>query len=541
MIHERQTIVTKCLSSLALILFVGCASHTALQSDYAGYSEVYGDANNQQMLLNLAREEHEEPIYFIQLASISSQYQFMLGGGVSSSVTKNYPSEYLSSQSTTTGATPPTGGDTSSSGFTAFMKYMFGISGSANTSFTQTPIFQFIPLTGTNLSGAVLNPISDKVFYTFYDQDWPADWVARIMVDSVAHENIRSVTTTNLGIWMQSANILTNYVPIVITNKANQVSPYLEEEYTAVIATNFVPSPVPIITQHLETNYEYWVNDPNSSSYPHFLEYCKTLRFLQRYNILGIDRGSGSNIVDIARDPSKVKLADIVSAIGSGLSVNYIPASNLLVVSKQNQDFKFHKNQIPTPGFSTNPGYFDKMNRQYSLQQLATNEDYQAARDWVLYPKAQLLADRIVADHIKLKMRTFEAALFSAANEQREFEYYETHTPPYANLSFQANQYGPVATLILGDGVPYNVRPILTLHYRAMERAQLTKVAQIGHDGETYTIGDLEGRYARHDPLIGDRFNVYQNRMVFSLVNYLFLQTAINSQNLPVQQLIQVQ
>jgi hypothetical protein len=64
-------------------------------------------------------------------------------------------------------------------------------------------------------------------------------------------------------------------------------------------------------------------------------------------------------------------------------------------------------------------------------------------------------------------------------------------------------------------------------------------LAQITHDGETYTIGDLED--ATNDPLITNNFNFYQNRAVFSLVNYLYLQTAINSQNLPVQQLIQVQ
>jgi hypothetical protein len=304
--------------------------------------------------------------------------------------------------------------------------------------------------------------------------------------------------------------------------------------------------------------------------------------------MLNVDQGTGSNVVD-AVEASKIKLADIVSAIGAGLSVR-LRGSNEIVVSKPNQAFKFDYNEIPVPGLSwftnsanvthyscviarltetfkkeqlatnllyidatnffalsNNPDRFVEMERQYREEQresqLETNNEYQNAKTWVSYMKAGHLAERIASDHITFKMRTFEAALFTVAGEERKFAYYTNPDKEllWTNLTFRAAKFGPIATLSREPGLSYNLRPILMLHYGPSERSQLKIVAQINHDGDAYTIGDLEGANDNCDPLIDGNFNFYQNRTVFSIINYLFLQTAINSQNLPVQQLIQVQ
>jgi hypothetical protein len=291
----------------------------ALKSDFENYSEVYGDSSNRQMLLNLAREAHEEPINFIQLAQISSQYSFMLGGGFTSSDVNNIPGFYRSGTTMTTGSTPPTGGNTITRAFGTYVKNALTLGGSANTSLTQNPIFQFVPLTGTNFSQAVLFPIPEKVFDTFYDQNWRADWLARIMVESVAIENI---TTNTESIWITNyetkAVLRTNsYNAIEVTNNGVisadvhfDISPIIETNYDNPL-TNYKTS----ITT-FKTNYTYWVNDPNNPTYPNFLWFCDTLRYAQENHYIGLEQQTGSNVVYTS---TNTKLADVVSALAAGL------------------------------------------------------------------------------------------------------------------------------------------------------------------------------------------------------------------------------
>jgi len=63
-------------SQLKLLTINTVASVASFQTSYANFSAVYADSNNRQLLTNLAREQQDEPVYFIQLASISSEYQF---------------------------------------------------------------------------------------------------------------------------------------------------------------------------------------------------------------------------------------------------------------------------------------------------------------------------------------------------------------------------------------------------------------------------------------------------------------------------------
>ena len=58
--HRHTKIWTKALLFPPVVLLWGCTSPMALHHDYDDYSEVYADASNRQLLLNLARESQEQ-------------------------------------------------------------------------------------------------------------------------------------------------------------------------------------------------------------------------------------------------------------------------------------------------------------------------------------------------------------------------------------------------------------------------------------------------------------------------------------------------
>src|ERR1700722_8339451 len=93
----RRNVLAKRLLLLALICLSGCLSHVAMRKDQVNYSRAYGDSSNEQLLLNLARLANDDPVYFVQLGSISSAYQFGTSAGFSPSYVNNTPSFYQSS------------------------------------------------------------------------------------------------------------------------------------------------------------------------------------------------------------------------------------------------------------------------------------------------------------------------------------------------------------------------------------------------------------------------------------------------------------
>jgi hypothetical protein len=476
---QQTKVYAKWITILPLIGLCGCVSSKILKGDYDNYSEAYADSSNKQLLLNLARESHEEPAYFIQLASISSQYQF----------------------STSVGITPSY----------VFRHSPASLGGSLSANVLQNPVFQFLPLTGTNFVQAVLTPITDKVFLTFYDQGWSADWVARTMVESVEELTITNGTTNIIE------NITTNIIKNGITNYNVQIS-----------ITNYN-------VQISITNYEFWVNDPNDPLYPKFLEFCEDLRNAQRCHALTVDTASSKAAVYCN---TNAKLTDVVSAVQSaGLSVKCDTNSGRITVTHTEQSPKW-MNEIVL-GVTNYPQYarFEVLFANASQ----TNQTHDTQRANKKLTHALALAKKVLDGNIILKMRTFEAVLYGVANEQRFFEYYVTNSRPYTTstkIIFTNAPYGTIATVTLTNDTQFAVRPILMIKYDDNERSNLTTLIEINHNHVTYSIGDLEGKA---DPLYPDGLNPYQNRTVFSIISYLYLQTAISTQNLPVQQLIQVQ
>lgn len=435
-----------------LVWLCGCASPTVLRFDHDEYSKVYGDACNKQLLLNLARLSMDEPVYFIQLGSISSQYQF--AGSLGASPT------YV------------------------FRHTPASLGGTFNAGLTQTPIFQFVPLTGTNIVQAILSPISEKVFMTFYDQGYPADLVIRTMVASIEHKKI-----------------------------VNGVQ-----------------------------KSEFWINDPNDTTYHDFLKFCADVRSMQLSHVLVLDQADQKST--IVYSGPKAKLADIITAVqATGFDVSMSPTGEAVVRYKQ-PGFKWKVNvlagfqprkvkyeqengtigtntiyQLTEPEvFMTN--YSDKTFSPPNERASAFSHDHRSTLE--RSANAINLAADIVQTNIVLKMRTFEAALYCVARQQTYFTRHIGTT--WGGVDYRFDEYGPYGKLNDAD---VKVRPAMTLEHAAIKEHPDHVLAQLRHGSRSYAVADFE--------------HTTQNSLVFTMLSYLYAQTSISTQNLPVQQTIRLQ
>lgn len=445
------------MTCLVLSCLCGCLnpSRGFLKSDSKAYSIYNAQANDEQMLLNLSRLANNDPVYFMQLSGISSEYSSTLSGGVTPSNTRNTPGTIPTMTSTTAGSIPPSGANTVASSMTEFTKNAFTFGGTLNSGMTQTPTFSFVPLTGSNVVNAVFVPISPEVFYTLYDLGWPADLLARTMV--------RSVIRTN---------------------------------HTA--------------GKHMVT---YMVNSPGDPSYPEFLRFCSKLRTNQLGQLLVFSRKPGHDNVVFAS--TEVRLAEVVSAIQSNLTVTSSPFGVVTVT----------KTGIAQPGLIPNISS-DSKKYTTALFQVEASRQYSDAEEF---------ANDFT--NCSLQMLSVESAMYTAAREERYFRDYLTNPPLHADICYEDSRQGPVALVEdTKSGKTFEVHPLLTLtqagnvqvkpEHRLVEIPYAFRDRADGQPGE-YFIGDYNNRI--------------DNRTVFTILTYLFAQTGVSTQNLPVQQLIHLQ
>src|SRR5438270_6241771 len=157
----------KGLLSTLLVLLTSCAG-PALRHAYRDYSEVYAESVNRQLLLNLARLSNDEPPYFIQLGQINSQFTFNTSVGFAPSQARVKHPGGTASEIVQDGLT---------------------LGGTVSAGAVEAPTFQFVPLNGEAFAQAINIPISDKLFYTLYDQGFHADILVRTMVASVRYRD----------------------------------------------------------------------------------------------------------------------------------------------------------------------------------------------------------------------------------------------------------------------------------------------------------------------------------------------------------------
>ncbi|HEY1663768.1 MAG TPA: hypothetical protein VGI03_15230 [Verrucomicrobiae bacterium] len=464
---NQMNLWTRWVVILPLLALCGCSS-VALRGDYDNYSQTYGDSINQQLLLNIARESYQQPAYFLQLATIGSQYTYTTGAS---------------------SGTPTAGW--------AVRHAIFPFFGQLQLTRTANPNFQFLPLTGSNFVQAVLTPMSDKVFWTFYDEGWPANWVARTTIGSIEEQVIEK------------------------SHQANGSS---------------------------VTNWNVYVNDPGDPTYPKFLQCCNEFHNAQLFHILNVDK-SGKPIEgpSMIYSNKNASLKDLIAAINAGLTVNLYTNTSDYVVTKQGD--------TPYLMISTNQQalmekfYFPDNEKTYLSYSKWANPSYRNA--WKF-------ANDYNDKRIKFVTRTFEEALNSAACEEDAFQVYTNRDmrghqrilPGNATIKkYIDDPYGPIVIVHPDNDEPdFPVRPILMIHYGQTERSNLEKIIEIEYKKTTYTIGDLldtnKDISLTKNKIISPDWDsevLGQNSTVFTMISYLFSQTAVNTQNLPIQQLIQVQ
>ncbi len=136
---------------LASVVLGGCAGPQALRVSYVQYAESFARASNEQLLLNLARLLNDHPPHFLQMGGMSAQFVF--SGGL----TGNY--------SVREGFNPSD----------------WGIALGAS----ESPVFNFTPLSGSAYSQVLLTPFDSKLLYSYVNQNFPVSLIIRLMVAQI--------------------------------------------------------------------------------------------------------------------------------------------------------------------------------------------------------------------------------------------------------------------------------------------------------------------------------------------------------------------
>jgi hypothetical protein len=327
-----------------LVWLCGCASRPSTKSmDYAAFDRAYAEQSNEQLLLNLARLANDDPVNFLQLGSFSSQYQYTAGLGVSPNYVMNHPSYYPSGTTTTTGSTPPSGADTITHSISEFAQNALTFGANATISAQTMPIFQYLPLTGSNLVSALTTPMNPNFFYEYYDQGWPADLLARVMVASVAIQTgvitVFSTNSTTNYLVEPSVGISTNFSYAVVTNEEGNLVIQTNLAYNAVTnlpGTNVTTNVTIKIAISTTTNYEYYINSPDDPTYPKFLQFCEDLKRAQENHFLTVGPNPGGERI-IYSNTKETNLTGIVAAVQANLTVKWDTNNDHVTISQAPQ------------------------------------------------------------------------------------------------------------------------------------------------------------------------------------------------------------
>ncbi len=128
-----------------------------MRRSFIDYANAHADASNQQLLLNLARLDNIHPPYFLQMGGITAQYSF--------GVAADY-------NITNTDA---------GSGIDDVVTNFFDINANAS----ESPVFNFTPLSGQDFSQRILSPISSAIFFSEVQRGFEVDLLLRIMVNDI--------------------------------------------------------------------------------------------------------------------------------------------------------------------------------------------------------------------------------------------------------------------------------------------------------------------------------------------------------------------
>lgn len=86
-IHLRITRLTGLLGLAAVLSAAGCLSPPTLNRAVLAYDEAITDAISKQLLINIARAHHHEPIHFTGVANVAATFDFRVSAGATPTLT----------------------------------------------------------------------------------------------------------------------------------------------------------------------------------------------------------------------------------------------------------------------------------------------------------------------------------------------------------------------------------------------------------------------------------------------------------------------
>ena len=72
---------------LAVLTLTGCLSPPTLNRAVIAYDEAITDALSKQLLINIARAQHHEPIHFTGVSNVAATFDFRINAGATPTLT----------------------------------------------------------------------------------------------------------------------------------------------------------------------------------------------------------------------------------------------------------------------------------------------------------------------------------------------------------------------------------------------------------------------------------------------------------------------
>lgn len=409
--------VTKWMPLLPLIVLTGCLG-PALRHASTDYSEVYADSVNRQLLLNLARLSQNEPPYFIQTGTINSAFSFTASAGLTPGVART----------THPGGAPA-----------AVVQNGISLGSNLSAGATESPTFQFVPLNGDAFAQVLSAPISDKLFYTLYDQGFGADILARTMIESIAVCDPR-----NPG------------------------------------------------------DFKVYVNNPRNPNYRGFLAICDAMREAQRDQRLVVEKVQSHPKPTIYQD---VKLSDAVAAAKEGFTVvngkdahSYAvtaPPSatgfKLVLVSDAGTPIKAMVKAKPEWSIFVNGGW----TRSQSNNPATSGGDKKHSPS---QPRVELRMRTMISAMYAVAREEGYFKDLALHPQKRPYDTMAFASDAGGVYAKAHDKYSDCMGVCFPEGdAEKPVRPILTMTgFKPDSTHRLSKLVEVRHENRTYVIGDME-------------------------------------------------
>lgn len=147
-----QNLLRLLLTVLLVFMLAGCLSPITLNRAVVVYDDAVSSAESKQLLINIARAQHHEPIHFTRVSNIAATFDFRLNAG----------------------ATPALTGEASRA-----LVPIFG------GSVAENPTFSIVPIGGEEFTKRLLTPFHQSKFTLLLRQHFDVDLMLRLMAQEV--------------------------------------------------------------------------------------------------------------------------------------------------------------------------------------------------------------------------------------------------------------------------------------------------------------------------------------------------------------------